>query len=189
MAKSCPLINVGRQSSKQLLSLESFSRIFQLPVPDFSQFIGLPVAAGGRIEGSQPADANKGRREQLIPLHPLVIQHLKPLTASFSPFVFPWNHNSRTLWAEFARIQEAAKLADKSPMPKAGKNGGWYGFHDLRRGFATINAGSMDLFELQALIQHKSLTTTQGYVSMATRLQKPVNNLFVPSLPTVSETA
>ena len=135
------------------------------------------------------ADANKGRRDQLIPLHPLVIQHLKPLTASFCPFVFPWNHNSRTLWSEFARIQEAAKLADKSPMPKAGKNGGWYGFHDLRRGFATINAGSMDLFELQALMQHKSLTTTQGYVSMATRLQKPVNNLFVPSLPTVSETA
>ena len=78
------------------------------------------------------ADANKGRRDQLIPLHPLVIQHLKPLTASFDSIVFPWNHNNRTLWSEFARIQAAATLADKSPMPKAGKNGGWYGFHDLR---------------------------------------------------------
>jgi integrase len=68
----------------------------------------------------------------------------------------------------------------KKPMPKAGKGGGWYGFHDLRRGFATMNAETMDLFELQALMQHKSLTTTQGYVNMAKRLQKPVDDLFVP---------
>ena len=50
-----PLINDDRQSSKQLLSLESFSRILQLPVPEFSKFIGLPVAASGGIEGRQPA--------------------------------------------------------------------------------------------------------------------------------------
>ncbi len=135
------------------------------------------------------ADTNKGRRDQLIPLHPLVLQYLKPLTASFNPLVFPWNYHNRTLWTVFAHIQDAARLADKSPMPKAGKAGRWYGFHDLRRGFATVNAASMDLFELQALMQHRSLTTTQGYVSMAKRLQKPVNNLFVPSLPKIGETA
>ncbi len=135
------------------------------------------------------ADTNKGRRDQLIPLHPLVLQYLKPLTASFNSLVFPWNYNRRTLWTEFAHIQKAARLADKSPMPKAGKDDRWYGFHDLRRGFATVNAASMDLFELQALMQHRSLTTTQGYISMAKRLQKPVNNLFVPSLPMIGETA
>jgi len=135
------------------------------------------------------ADANKGRRDQLIPLHPLVIQHLKPMTASFSPLIFPWNYNNRTLWSEFARIQAASVLADKSAMPKAGKNGGWYGFHDLCRGFATLNASSMDLLELKELMQHRSLTTTQGYVNMAQRLQKPVNNLFVPELLKISETA
>ena len=73
-------------------------------------------------------------------------------------------------------------------MPKGGKNG-WYGFHDVRRGFATMNAESMDLFELQALMQHKTLATTQGYVAMAKRLQKPVSNLFVPSIPKIGETA
>ncbi len=135
------------------------------------------------------ADTNKGRRDQLIPLHPLVIQYLKPLAATFNPLVFPWNHNRRTLWTEFAHIQKAARLADKSPMPKAGKDGRWYGFHDLRRGFATVNAASMDLFELQALMQHQTLETTRVYVSMAKRLQKPVNNLFVPSLPQIGETA
>lgn len=135
------------------------------------------------------ADANKGRRDQLIPLHPLIIQHLRPLAASFSPMVFPWSHNNRSLWSEFARIQEAALLADGSSMPKAGKNGGWYGFHDLRRGFATVNAASMNLFELQSLMQHRSLTTTQGYVNMANQLTRTVQNLFVPSIPQISEAA
>lgn len=52
-----------------------------------------------------------------------------------------------------------------------------------------MNAELLNLFELQALMQHKSLKTTQGYVSMAKRLQKPVNNLFVPSIPQIKETA
>ena len=80
-------------------------------------------------------------------------------------------------------IQAAAKLANGTPMPKAGKNGGWYGFHDLRRGFATVNAASMNLFELQGLMQHKSLETTRGYVNMAAGLNRSVGNLFVPAIP------
>ena len=77
---------------------------------------------------------------------------------------------------------------DDSPMPKGGKNGGWYGFLDLRRGFATANAASMNLFELQGLMQHKSLETTKGYVSMAGQLNKAVQMLFVPTLPRVGQT-
>lgn len=132
------------------------------------------------------AETNKGRRDQLIPLHPLVVDFLKPLEGSFSTKLFPWDHHSRTLWDEFGRIQAAARLADDKPLPKAGKNGGWYGFHDLRRGFATVNAASMNLFELQGLMQHKSLTTTQGYVNMANQLNRSVANLFVPPLPRTS---
>ena len=129
------------------------------------------------------ADANKGRRDQSIPLHPLVVEYLRPLEATFSPMLFPWGHHNRTLWAEFGRIQAAATLADRRPMPKGGKDGGWYGFHDLRRGFATVNAASMNLFELQGLMQHKSLETTRGYVNMAAGLNKAVGNLFVPAIP------
>lgn len=134
------------------------------------------------------ADHNKGRRDQETPLHPLIVKFLRPLAGSFSPTVFPWNRNERTLWAEFERIQRAATLADGSPMPKSGKNGGWYGFHDLRRGFATANAASMNLLELKDLMQHKSLSTTQGYINMANTLNKAVSTLFVPELR-VSETA
>lgn len=112
------------------------------------------------------ADANKGRRDQLLPLHPLAIEHLRPLAASFDSRVFPWDHDNRTLWSEFARIQEAAKLADGSPMPKGGKNGGWYGFHDLRRGFdELVRVAGLDATQVtrndQGLRQHGG-TVEQG---------------------------
>ena len=90
---------------------------------------------------------NKRKRDEKIPLHPVVVDHLRRLVGSFSSHVFPWSRDRRQLWPEFHRIQNAAKLADGSPMPKGGKNG-FYGFHDIRRGFATMNAASMDLFEL-----------------------------------------
>ena len=92
------------------------------------------------------------------------------------------------MWSEFGRIQEAARLADDKPLPKSGKGGGRYGFHDLRRGFATMNADSMDLFELQGLMQHKSLETTKLYVNMTKRRAKPVSNLYVPAIPCIAET-
>lgn len=130
---------------------------------------------------------NKGKREERIPLHPAVAAQLKLLEGSFDSHVFPWNRDRRELWPIFQAIQLKAILANKKPMPKSGKGGGWYGFHDLRRAFATLNAGSMDLFELQALMQHKTLATTQGYVNMSKRLQKPVDNLFVPTVLKVSK--
>lgn len=108
-------------------------------------------------------------------------EHLHPLR-SFDSYVFPWDHSKRTLYVEFAAIPENAKLADDTPMPKLGKNGGWYGFHDLRRGFATENAASMDLFELQKLMQLKSLETTRGYVNIANRLERAVSEIKVPTL-------
>jgi len=131
------------------------------------------------------AASNKGKRDQLTQLHGLAIEHLRPLAGSFDSVVFPWVNHRRVLWDQFVRIQEAARLADGSPMPKAGKAGAWYGFHDLRRGFATLNAESVNLFELQALMQHASLETTRSYVNMARRVNRAASALFVPSLPTI----
>ncbi len=73
-------------------------------------------------------------------------------------------------------------LSDGSPLPRGGKNAGRYGFHDLRRGFATANAESMDLFQLQSLMQHKSLDTTRLYVNMAEKLNSAVDGLKVPAI-------
>lgn len=48
-------------------------------------------------------DDNKGKREEKINLHPVVVEHLEKL-ASFDPLVFPWGHDERTLYQEFARL-------------------------------------------------------------------------------------
>ena len=37
-----------------------------------------------------PADITKGKRDERIPLHGAVIEHLRPLQASESHEVFPW---------------------------------------------------------------------------------------------------
>jgi integrase len=125
---------------------------------------------------SRAAD-NKGKRDVRVPLHPLVLDHLRKL-ASFSPLVFAWNHPRRALFDEFHAIQQAAKV-----RPDAKR---WYGFHDFRRAFATMNAATLTPDALQALMQHKDYQTTQRYINMARQLNPAVQNLYVPELPSVA---
>ncbi len=118
-------------------------------------------------------ETNKGKRDQIVPLHPFVVEHLKKL-AGFSPYLFPWNHGRRRIYAELNRIQDAAGVR---PTGKA-----HYGFHDVRRAFATMNADRMTPDALQALMQHKDYQTTQRYINMARQLTPAVQNLYVPDL-------
>ena len=147
----------------------------------------VDMEAGTAITRAR-VSGNKGKREERIPLHPLVLENLMQMAGSFDTHVFPRNDNPRNLWPEFQAIQGSAKLANGKPMPKGGNRGGWYGFHDARRGFATMNAGSMDLFELQGLMQHKTLETTREYVNMAKRYNETVKNLLVPPNLKIGET-
>jgi integrase len=121
------------------------------------------------------ADDNKGKRDQVVLLHPLIVQHLEALR-SFEPVYFPWNHGRRHLFEHFHRIQRAAKVKPD------GKD--FYGFHDLRRAFATMNAASLTPDALQALMQHRDYQTTQRYINMARQLKPAVQALFVPTLRT-----
>lgn len=128
------------------------------------------------------ADDNKGKRDMRIPLHPVVVEHLRKIEGSFSDTVFPWSPRIAELWHAFVRIQKATRLADGSPLPKGGRSGGWYGFHDLRRAFATMNAAGLSAFQLQTLMQHADLSTTRRYVNMAEQLSPVVSRLHVPNL-------
>jgi integrase len=85
------------------------------------------------------------------------------------------NRHLRHVVTGRARCRRLAK------HPKCGKEG-WYGFHDIRRGFATANAENLDLFELQGLMQHKSLATTKLYVNMAEKLNRTTDKLAVPAV-------
>jgi integrase len=116
---------------------------------------------------------NKGKRDQLISLHPIVVDHLKKMTG-FHPRLFPWPHGQRRVFEELHRLQRAANV---KPAEKD-----YYGFHDLRRAFATMNAERMTVDALQHLMQHKDYTTTQRYINMARQLTPAVQNLFVPDL-------
>jgi integrase len=129
------------------------------------------------------AEDNKGNRDDRAAIHPLVIEHLHRI-ACFTSLVFAWNRDRRTLQTEFARIQEAAGIH----LPCLGKHEHTrfcyvYGFHDLRRAFATMNADKLTLDALQALMRHKSYQTTQRYINTSRQLDQAVKVLHVPELP------
>jgi integrase len=107
--------------------------------------------------------------------------------------VFPWNHNRRTLDTEFHRIQLAALV--KKPDGTEGRIHlpcdeshehteacHVYGFHDLRRAFATMNADKLTPDALQALMRHKSYQTTQVYINMARQMDAAVASLHVAEI-------
>lgn len=125
---------------------------------------------------------NKGKRDELVPLHPIVVEHLRTIV-SFSPMMFPWPHSRETLWIEFTSIQKTAGIH----LPCHGKHEHTdacysYGFHDLRRAFATMNADRLSADALQSLMRHKSYTTTQRYINMARQVNQAVANLHVPDV-------
>jgi integrase len=128
------------------------------------------------------ADDNKGKRDEIVRLHPVVLDHLKRLVG-FDPRVLPWNNNRRTLQTEFARIQEAASI--KLPCSDSHQHTRFchvYGFHDFRRAFATMNADKLTPDALQALMRHKSYQTTQVYINMARQMDAAVAGLHVPEV-------
>lgn len=121
------------------------------------------------------AEDNKGERDELVKLHPVVVQHLRKLTG-FTLTVFPWNRNPRALYGQFNAIQEKAKIGPPS------RRKAHYTFHDLRRAFATMNADRLTADALQALMRHKSYLTTKKYINMARQLDTAVASLHVPDV-------
>jgi integrase len=119
------------------------------------------------------AEDNKGGRDQLIDLHPLAVEHLKKLKG-FKLLVFNWPNDRRGLYEEWHRLQGLAEVVREDGRP--------YGFHDLRRAFATMNADRLTADALQLLMQHKDYQTTQRYINMARQAKPAAHNLFVPTL-------
>lgn len=126
---------------------------------------------------------NKVRRDERISVHAVVYSHLQPLDVPrhfanrCRKKLFPWNMDRRCLYRDFECIQQAAQIE-----PRDKPEGRWYSFHDLRRGFATMNADRMDPFELQQLMQHRDLKTTMKYVQMAQRIKMTADKVKVPNL-------
>ena len=125
---------------------------------------------------------NKGKRDERVPLHPVVIEHLRKVV-DFGQMVFFWPNHERTLWDDFAAIQKAAGI--HLPCHEKHEHTGAchrYGFHDLQRAFATSNAEQLTADALQTLMRHKSYLTTQKYINMSKQVDKAIDQLFVPDI-------
>jgi integrase len=130
-----------------------------------------------------PAEDNKGKRHDRVKLHPVVVEHLKALAGGFDSHVFPWNHHRRTLDIEFHSIQAAAKISLRCPERHQHTDAcRYYGFHDLRRAFATENAPNMSGDALQKLMRHRSYLTTKVYIEMSRQEDSAVAGLHVPKV-------
>jgi integrase len=128
------------------------------------------------------AEDNKGNRDESVGLHPVVVEHLQKL-ASFEAKVFPFHHFRTELYKQFATIQEAAEI--KLTCTAEHKHTRFchvYGFHDFRRAFATMNADKLTPDALQALMRHKSYSTTQRYINIARQMDAAVAGLHVPDV-------
>jgi integrase len=140
------------------------------------------------------SDDNKGKRSESVPLHPLVVEYLAGLVGvvgdcgGIAPgvvvdreFVFSWPASRRDLWTEFARIQDAAGIKLQCHESHEHTDACFrYGFHDLRRAFATTQAGSLTANELQTMMRHRSFSTTKKYIAMAKDASETVAKLIVP---------
>lgn len=136
----------------------------------------------------------KALRGEVVPLHPMVVEHLKriqpvgetvlSLKRHENRRVFDWPHHERTLDVEFHRIQKVAGIelcCEKEEEHTYTSTCHVYGFHDIRRGFATMNAGGrLTPDALQRLMRHSSYTTTQKYINLGRHIDEAVAALYVP---------
>lgn len=139
----------------------------------------IDLATGAII--TRAAD-NKGSRDDADYLPDAVLAVVKGVVG-FAPEVFQWPHGERALWDEFHRIQKAAGI--DLPCPDASRHTCTdschrYGFHALRRGYATLNADTMSAPVLQKKMRHKSFTTTQRYIGLADKMKKATEKVYVP---------
>ena len=129
------------------------------------------------------AKDNKGKKTVKVPLHPLIVDHLETLKG-FTLEVFHWPHEETAIYDQLHAIQTKAGIQKKCTKDHVhSESCKWFGFHDFRRGFASLNAGSLSASELQTLMRHQNYTTTQKYIAMAAQSRESVvSKLAVPTL-------
>jgi integrase len=126
-------------------------------------------------------DNTKADRDEVVPLHTVVVEHLRKIVGN-DALVFPWNYDPRTLWVEFTRIQIEAGIhltcrENHEHTPSCHV----YGFHDFRRAFATVNAPRLKPEVLQRLMRHKSYQTTQKfYINPTSQMQDAISQMPIP---------
>ncbi len=128
------------------------------------------------------AGDNKGGRDDCDYLQPASLQHVTKLR-HFEAKVFHWPYGRRLLYEVFHAIQREAGI--HLACPRSGEHQCTdachvYGFHALRRAYATFNA-ELPATVLQKKMRHRSFTTTQRYIKLADKMKKAAEVIYVPA--------
>jgi integrase len=102
------------------------------------------------------AKDNKGKKTVKVPLHPIVVEHLEQIKG-FTAEVFSWPHEETAIYDQLHLIQDKAGVTKQCTKDHEHTDScKYFGFHDFRRGFASINAGNLSASELQSMMRHQS---------------------------------
>jgi integrase len=125
----------------------------------------------------------KGKRDDVIPLHPVVVDHVRKIT-DLGRLVFDWPAGYDALLDEFHRIQRAAGI--DLPCHETHKHTATchvYGFHSLKKACGTLNAARLPEKVLNAFMRHSSVETTRRYYQNKQRiLDGHVESMYVPNV-------
>jgi integrase len=114
------------------------------------------------------AETSKSKRDELIPLHDVVIEHLRKL-AGFTPCVLHFPHNIRTLTQQWYKLQRRAGIRER------------YKLHDLRRSFCSFVVADLPQVVQQRMARHKSFETTRRhYINPTREMAGAVAQMRVP---------
>ncbi len=127
----------------------------------------------------------KRSRDDRVRVPDTLLGILKPIWDA-NEYPMNWPKNSRSLYLAFNKLQQTAGI--HLPCNEDHEHTKYchtYGFHDLRRGFATMNAGNVSESELQRLMKHRCFETTKRYINMANmadRLQSLPSKVYIPDI-------
>jgi len=125
--------------------------------------------------------SNKAKRDDVIPLHPVAVEHLRKIT-HFGLTVFDWPLEKRALYDQWHNIQREAGIdlpchEDHTHTPTCHV----YGFHSLKKACGTLNAARLPEAALNAFMRHASGETTRKYYQNQERIAGGVvDQMFVP---------
>ena len=128
-----------------------------------------------------PVVASHARRPILVT--PAAAKPGERRTVEPRPLVFRWCHDRKTLDEEFHRLQKEVGIS--LPYMENHQHTAtyaFYGFHDLRRAFATTNAPRLKPETSQKLMRHKSYQATLRYVAMVDQVREAVDAMPIPAV-------
>ena len=115
-------------------------------------------------------DEAKGKRDDRIPLNPIVSDHLRVIQ-DVGLCVFEWDGSERALLDEFRFIQKQAGVDSN------------YGFHALKKSCGTLNAPRMTETELNKFMRHTSVETTRAYYQNRDEIMRgAAEKVYVPGV-------